>query len=1064
MTLNHRSLDHRIGRLAAWAFLAFACTVAHADNPTTGTSLYAANCTGSGCHGATPLVSNSSKIYNGRNARAVIDAAIAGDTGGMARLRAAFPAGGVQIADVAAYLGNSPAAVTFTATPVGTTSAAQTVTVNASLKAGNSLSGLAITTTGDFARAGGTCAATVGTGLSCTVLVTFAPTASGARTGTLSIGTNNSLTPVAIALSGTGSGSAAAPAASIAPSALTLASTAIGATSAAQNVTVANTGNALLALSAITLSNTADYTIAGGTCAAGGSVAMGANCTVSVAFRPAAGAVGVRSGSLTIAHNAAGSPGTVSLTGTATAAAVPVASSTASLAFGSVNVGTTSTAQTATLSNTGNATLAIGSITTGSTEFNITGGTCAAGGSVLAASSCTVTLALAPAAAGARSANLVITHNAAGGQSSTGLAGTGVALNPVIGVSPTTLAFSQTLNSASAAQTVTVSNSGNAALVIGALTFGGAQAAEFQTASGTTCGAGSSVAPNASCVLKLTFTPAATGARGANLAITHNAAGSPSSVTLNGTGTAAPQAVMSLNASALTFNAQTVGSTSPAQIVTITNSGSAVLVFNALTLTGTVASDFTRSGTCTATASLAAGATCTVSFTFTPGAVGARSATLTLGSNASNGNAVLSLAGTGAAAPAPAVSLAPGSLAFGNQSVGVASTLRTVTLTNSGSGALSIAGITATGAFGVTHDCGASVAAGASCALSASFTPTSSGAASGSLSVASNAVGSPHTVSLTGAGVLASPVLAWTPSAAALGFGDVSVGAAAATRTLTLTNQGPGTVTLQQFTLAGVQAGDFSLGSAGTCAVGAALTQGASCTLVLAFQPGAVGARAAALQVVSNGTNPAGVALSGNGTAAAQPGITLTPAALSFSAAADATSVPAQSFSVQSSGNAVLRVTALRVASGSFTLTAASANGCPATPFDLMPGQSCAMDVGWSSTTIGTETGLIQVDTNAAVAPAQVALQAVRTPAGVPAPAPSPPPTPTPTPAPQPSPAPAPTQGPATNIGGSGCSVASSPTLADPMFPLIVAAAAGVLVWRRRSQHGTVSMRCAPAW
>ena len=1028
------TLNPIIGRLAAWAFVALACTTAHADNPTTGAALYSANCTSSGCHGATPLVSNSSKIYNGRNARAVIDSAIAGDTGGMAQLRAAFPAGGVQIADVAAYLGNTPASVTFTATPVGTTAAAQTVTVNASLKSGNSLSGLNISTTGDFARSGGTCAATVGTGLNCTVLVTFTPTASGARTGTLSINSNNSLTPVAITLTGTGSGSAAAPVASVTPAALTLAPTAIGATSAAQNVTVSNSGSAALALSAITLSNTADYTVAGGTCAAGGSVAAGASCTVSVAFRPAAGVIGARSGSLTITHNAAGSPGTVSLSGTATAAAAPIASLTPSLAFGSVNVGTASTAQTVTLSNTGNAALMVGTITTASTEFNITGGTCAAGGSVAGAGSCTVTLALTPAAAGARSASLVITHNASGGQSSTSLAGTGVALNPVIGASPTTLAFSETLNSASAAQTVTVSNSGNAALIISALTFGGAQSAEFQTATGTTCAAGSSVAPNASCVIKLAFTPTATGARSASLAIVHNAAGSPSSITLNGTGTTAPQAVISLNASALTFNAQIVGSTSIAQSVTVVNSGSAALVFNALTLTGTVAADFTRSGTCTATASLAAGATCSLSFTFTPGAVGARSATLTIASNASNGSAVLSLAGTGAAAPAPAVSLAPGSLDFGNQGIGVLSALRTVTLTNTGSGSLSLGGITATGPFAVTNNCGASVAAGASCTLSASFTPSASGAISGSLSVASNAVGSPHTVGLTGAGVLASPVLAWVPSAAALSFSDASVGAAAVTRTLTLANQGPGSVTLQQFTLAGAQAGDFSLGSAGTCAVGVALAPGASCTLALAFQPGAVGARAGTLHVASNGTNPADVALSGNGTSAAQPGITLTPIALSFSAAADVTSVPAQSFTVQSSGNAVLHVAVLRVASGSFTLTAATTNGCPVAPFDLMPGQSCAMDVGWSSTASGTEAGLIEIDTNASAAPTQVSLQAVRAAAGAPAPAP----------------APAPTQAAATNIGGSGCSIARNPTLTDPTLVLLAAAAAGVLMRRRR--------------
>ena len=1016
-----------IKRLLAAALLApFAAGSAHADAPVNGATLYANSC--SGCHGNAPLTSNLNKIYNGRNARSVIDSAIAGDTGGMSSLRSAFPAGGSALADVAAYLGNTPASLSFSATAVGSTATAQTLIVYASLKTGSSLSGIGIATTGDFTRSGGTCATTLGTGLSCTVLVSFTPTAAGARTGTLSLTHNNTLTPIDSALSGTGTGTSA-PVANITPPALTLAATAIGSTSAAQNVNVANTGNAALAITALTLGNRADFIVAGGTCSAGASLAAGASCTVSVAFKPSAGTPGPRSGSLTIGHNATGSPGSVSLSGSATAAAAPVAALTTSLTFGSVNVGTTSTAQTATLSNTGTAPLALATLTTGSTEFAISGGTCAAGGSVAAAGSCSVNLTFTPSAAGARSATLVVTHNASIGQSSASLSGTGVASSPVIGVSPTTLSFSQTVGSSSVAQTVTVSNTGNAALSISALTVAGTQAADFQIASGSTCVAGGSVAANASCVLKLVFTPAAAGARNASVAITHNAVGSPAGVTLNGTGTTAPQAAISLNASALSFAAQTVGSTSAVQSVTVSNSGTATLTFSGLTLAGTSATDFSRSGSCTPTATLAAAASCTISFSFAPGAVGARSATLTLASNASNGSAVLSLAGTGTAAATPAVGLAPGSLAFGNQTTGVASTARTVTLSNTGSGALSIASITTTSGFGVSHGCGASLAAGASCALSVTFTPAVAGAATGSVSVASNAVGSPHVVSLSGTGVTASPVLAWVPAVTSLAFGDVTLGASPAMQSLTLSNQGPGAITLQQLTLAGAQAADFSLGSAGTCAVNAALAQGASCSVALAFQPGAVGARAATLQVVSNGTNPPDVALSGNGTALAQPAAAVVPTALSFSAAAGA-SADAQTLSLQSTGNAVLHVTAMRVVSGAFTLATAAANGCAATPFDLMPGQSCALSIGWSSAAVGTEAGVVEIDTNAAVTASQIAITAVRAAA---------------TPPPVVPPA-------ASNAGAGGCSIARGDTLADPTLWLLMLLA-GAVLWHRRERR-----------
>ncbi len=1023
---------NRLKRLLATALLGvFASFGAQADDPVAGATLYANNCTTSQCHDATPLTSNSKKIYNGRNARAAIDGALNNiQEMNTAALRSAFPAGGAALANVAAYLGNKASSLSFASTAVGSTTAAQTVTVSASTKSSTySLSGLTVSTTGDFARAGGTCGTALSFGTSCTVLVTFTPTASGARTGTLSIAHNNTLTPIAIALSGTGSGAAAtAPVASISPASLTLAATAIGATSAAQNVTVGNTGNAALSISAITMSNPADFIIAGGTCSAGGSVAAGSNCIVSVAFKPGAGATGARSGSLSIAHNAAGSPGSVSLSGSATAAAAPAAALTASLAFGSVNVGTTSTAQTATLTNSGTAPLTIGTLSTASTEFAISGGTCAAGGSVAAAGSCSVNISFTPSAAGARSATLVVTHNASGASSSTGLAGTGVALSPVIGVSPTTLSFSQTINTSSALQTVTVSNTGTAALTISALSVGGAQASEFQIGTGTTCTAGGSVAANGSCLLKLSFTPTASGARNASLSITHNASGSPTSITLNGTGTATPQPAISLDAAMLTFPSQTVGSASAGQTVTVSNSGSATLALSGLTLAGTASGDFTRAGTCTASSTLAAGASCSVSFTFTPGAVGARTATLTLASDASNGNAVLSLTGTGAAVATPSVGLAPGSLAFGNQTTGVASTARTATLTNSGSGALSISGITATAGFGVSHNCGASLAAGASCTLSVSFTPAATGAATGSVSVASNAAGSPHAVSLSGTGVVASPVLAWLPATAALAFGDASVGASPSAQSLTLSNQGPGAVTLQQLTLAGAQAADFSLGSSGTCAVNASLAQGASCTVALAFQPGAVGARSATLHVVSSGTNPPDVALSGNGSAMAQAAVAVVPGVLNFSVTATGTVDSAQTVTLQNAGSAVLHVNSVRIASGSFTLAAATTGGCAAAPFDLMPGQSCALTVGWTSTAAGTETGMVEVDTTAAATPIQVTVQAVRETGAATSPA-----------------LPA-----MSNVGAGGCSIARGDTLADPTLWLLLLLAVGVL-WRRRA-------------
>jgi len=274
---------------------------------------------------------------------------------------------------------------------------------------------------------------------------------------------------------------------------------------------------------------------------------------------------------------------------------------------------------------------------------------------------------------------------------------------------------------------------------------------------------------------------------------------------------------------------------------------------------------------------------------------------------------------------------------------------------------------------------------------------------------------------LSGTGVVASPVLAWQPATAALAFGDISVGGTPASLALTLGNQGPGAVALQQFTLAGAQAGDFSIGNGSTCAVNASLAQGGTCSIVLAFQPGSVGARAATLQVASSGTNPPDVALTGNGSAQAQPTIGVVPSTLTFTLAAAATSADQQLLTLQNTGNAVLRVNAVRIASGSFTLATAAVGSCPAAAFDLMPGQSCAVAVGWSGAAAASDTGAVEIDTGAAAA-TQVALQVVRDS----------------TPAPM------------SNVGAGGCSISDGSGAFDPVLWLLTLLAVAVL-WRRRA-------------
>jgi hypothetical protein len=299
---------------------------------------------------------------------------------------------------------------------------------------------------------------------------------------------------------------------------------------------------------------------------------------------------------------------------------------------------------------------------------------------------------------------------------------------------------------------VTVTNSGSASLALSSIALSGAQADDFGLS--TTCGG--SLSAGASCTLSLTFKPVSTGAKVASVTLTDNASGSPQSVALTGTGTSGggtPAATLS--ATSLAFGNQSAGSTSASKSVTVTNSGSGSLTLTSIALSGAQADDFGLSTTCGG--SLSAGASCTLSVTFKPVSTGAKVASVTLTDNASGSPQSIALTGTGTAAgSAPAVKLSATALAFGNQAAGSFSASKSVTLTNSGSGSLTLSSIALTGAqaddFVLSKTCGGSLSAGASCTITVEFAPVSSGSKVASVTITDNASGSPQAIALTGTG------------------------------------------------------------------------------------------------------------------------------------------------------------------------------------------------------------------------------------------------------------------------------------------------------------------------
>jgi len=206
----------------------------------------------------------------------------------------------------------------------------------------------------------------------------------------------------------------------------------------------------------------------------------------------------------------------------------------------------------------------------------------------------------------------------------------------------------------------------------------------------------------------------------------------------------------------------------------------------------------------------------------------------------------------------PAVSLSASALNFKKVGIGMTSAPQTVTLTNVGSATLNISSITASGDFSISNNtCGATVAAGANCAVSVTFTPTKKGVRNGTLTFTDNAPDSPQTVALKGTGqsIVLSPT--------SLNFGTVAVGNTSPEQIVTVTNLNSITVTITSIAFAGTAAGDYLI-SSNTC--GATIAGGASCSVGVEFKPTATGKRNAKLNVNNDGGgSPASASLKGIG-------------------------------------------------------------------------------------------------------------------------------------------------------------------------------------------------------
>ncbi len=424
----------------------------------------------------------------------------------------------------------SPSSIAFASTAVGSSAAPQTVTLTNGNTSPITISSVAVTgaNASDFVVTGTTCGASLSVNASCTATLVFKPSATGTRTANLAFTDSAVSSPQGVALSGAGGVTPAR--ASVFPTSLSFAGIAVGASSAAQTVTLSNGPGAPLTISSIAVSgsNASDFVLSDTTC--GSSMAVSATCTSTIVFRPSA--TGARSASLSFVDSATNSPQLVALAGSGASTGLATASPSG-LSWAAVAVGTRSGQKVVTLTNANAVPLTLNSVSfsgASPADFTVFSKTC--GATLAAGASCTANIIFGPTATGTRTAILNFNDSDINSPQTITLSGLGT--SGVVAASPSSIAFGNTaLGTSTAAQSVILSNGNTSPITISSITVTGPNASDFLLGS-TTCGASLSV--GASCSANLVFKPSAAGVRSAGLSFTDSAVSGPQAVALSGFG------------------------------------------------------------------------------------------------------------------------------------------------------------------------------------------------------------------------------------------------------------------------------------------------------------------------------------------------------------------------------------------------------------------------------------------------------------------------------------------------------------------------------------------------
>jgi len=398
----------------------------------------------------------------------------------------------------------------FAAQQVATQSPVQTLTITSSGNTPVTFGSPAII--GDFTETDSCAGQTLAVNATCTVQVTFVPTATGNRIGLLTIYANIATGQATVALTGVGTAPASI---TFNPLTLNFATTLLNQTTAPQNITVNNTGGSSATLQAPTI--TGDFAISSNTCTT--TLAPSTACALSVTFTPTAS--GNRTGTLSLTDSAGTQ--TAQLNGTGNSPATDTLTPT-SLTFPQQQLNTTSPTQQITLTNAGDIPLTLLNATITPGDFTVVN---ACGTSLAAHSTCALTVAFIPTATGTRTATLTFTDQVR--YQTVTITGIGVAPAGV-SLTPASLTFPATGSGLTAlAQPVTLTNNGGLPLTITNI----ALSPNFTIATNT---CPTTLTSNAACSLLIVFSPTTAGPLSGTLALTDNAPSLTQTVSLSGLG------------------------------------------------------------------------------------------------------------------------------------------------------------------------------------------------------------------------------------------------------------------------------------------------------------------------------------------------------------------------------------------------------------------------------------------------------------------------------------------------------------------------------------------------